>query len=124
MRTDATTFAAGGAIAITFGIIGALIVRLWICPADGNPVSYHLTGTAVLQNTGFDVTKCGATCTLTIDIRTNQTAAVTDTAACTTKNCFHLKDNGKGNWPLIMKDAGGTHPTYYDYVDGTVTIGP
>lgn len=126
MRIDGTTLSAGAGIAIVFGLLGAGIAKFWACPADGNPVGYHLVGKALLTNSGFDATKCGTECTLTFDIRTDQHGAVSNVSSCGSQNCLHFKDDGQKvhRWTLLMSDAGGQHPPYTDYVDGTVTIGP
>jgi hypothetical protein len=121
MRIDAKTLGVGAGLTIIGILIGFFAHR---CPLDGNPVGFKLSGNVVLSDSGFKAS-CGTrTCTLHFDIRTSEAAAVTNVAQCRSSNCFHFKDDGTGKWPLDMTDAGGPHPTYHDYVDGTVEVEP
>ncbi|HEY6327675.1 MAG TPA: hypothetical protein VIW73_14305 [Candidatus Cybelea sp.] len=118
---NAATVGAGAGIAVVFLLIGLFFHK---CPLDGNPVGFHINGTVILGNaSAFDLSKCGSSCTLTFDLRTDENAAATAVTCASGANCVHFNDNGKDKLTvkITTKDP---ERTFYDHVDGTVTFAP
>ncbi|HVR47258.1 MAG TPA: hypothetical protein VMT95_11585 [Candidatus Binatia bacterium] len=122
MRMDAKTLGAGGAIAVVFLLVGLLIRQ---CPADGNPVGFHIDGSVKLDNAAaFQLSKCKTTtCTLAFELRTSANPPAQPSPCPATSNCFHFTDSGKA-MTVTITDSDKKPRTYPDYADGTVTITP
>ena len=116
---NAKALGAYGGIAILFLLIGLFVHK---CPADGNPVGFHIDGKILLDSSAFSVSSCtNKTCTLTFDVRANEAAAATASPCPSSSNCFHYKDDGKDKLNVTVTDKDGTR-RYQDYVDGTVEV--
>lgn len=117
---------AGGAIviAVAFFFIGKLQ-----CPADGNPIGFHVQGLANIDNTGsgsFSVSNCmNTTCTLTYDFNFSTATIGSPKLSCpTTSDCFHFNSSPSqptGQMTITVDYSGGTS-SYPDYTEGTLQV--
>jgi hypothetical protein len=117
---------AGGAIviAVVFFFIGKLQ-----CPADGNPIGFHVHGLANIDNTGsgsFSISNCmNATCTLTYDFDFSTATINAPKLTCpTASNCFHFNSSQSQptNQMTVTIDYSGGTSTYPDYSEGTLQV--
>ncbi len=119
MRVDAVTVGSWTGFAIIGVLIGLLVHQ---CPPDGNPVGFHADGKILITGGSFSVSSCTKkTCTLTFDVRTNETTAAAASPCPAPSNCFHYKDDGTDKLNVSVTDKGGTR-RYKDFVDGTVEV--
>ncbi len=114
MRLDGKTLGAGFGVLI-LGLVVGFLVHKCPCPADGNPIGYHLHGLAKIdKGNGIDISHCPdqesrSSCVLTINVaigKAGANPADTPTPCPNTRNCANFSGSALTESSV---DSSATH---------------